>query len=299
MPRSDRRIVFSSLDQHNKIELSFDDVEKESNILFLHRATYSHIIRKYNNGKHIALELYTYADAPIGSGLGTSSTLVVAMVKAFIELLNIPMDDYEIAHTAFVIERIECGFEGGKQDQYSAAFGGFNFIEFFDNSRVIVNPLRIKKEVISELEASLLLVYTGISRESANIIKNQSESIKAKNSKALDGMHSLKKNALIMKEGMLKGDFKLIEESLRDGWESKRATTSNVSNMMIDDLFETAINNGASTGKISGAGGGGFALFMFDPRFREQLYVALKKLNLDVSNCHFTEDGTQAWKRFI
>lgn len=297
-PRGDRKIGLYSLDQNVKLELLFDQVNEVSDCLMLHRATYNHIIKNYNNGQHIALDLFTYTDVPIGSGLGTSSTLVVSMVKAFVELLNIPLDDYEIAHTAFVIERIECGLAGGKQDHYSAAFGGFNFIEFFDNSRVIVNPLRIKRDVVSELEASLILVYTGVSRESANIIKDQSKNVSDFDSKSLDAMHNLKLNAILMKEGLLKGDFKVIEESLRSGWESKRATASKVSNALIDNLLDTAMNNGALTGKISGAGGGGFALIMHKPESRAKLSDALRKTNFEIYNCHFKEDGTQAWRGY-
>ena len=155
--------------------------------LNLHKAVYNHMIQNYNGGKPISLELNTFCDAPAGSGLGSSSTLVVVMIRAFAELLNLPLDDYTIAHLAYKIERVDCGLQGGRQDQYSATFGGFNFMEFYADERAVINPLRIKNWIICELEASLVLFYTGVSRESAKIIADQSNNVKSGSVDALEG----------------------------------------------------------------------------------------------------------------
>ena len=201
--------------------------------LNLHKAVYNHIIQHHNGGQSIPLELSTFCDAPAGSGLGSSSTLVVVMIRVFVELLNLPLDDYAVAQLAFKIEREDCGLQGGRQDQYAATFGGFNFMEFYADGRAVINPLRIKNWIICELEASLLLFYTGTSRESAKIIADQSSNVKSGSADAIEAMHGIKHEALVMKECLLKGDFERIVESMRQGWDNKKRTSMLVSNPHI------------------------------------------------------------------
>ncbi len=264
--------------------------------LDLHKAVYNHMIQHYNSGKPIPLELSTFCDAPAGSGLGSSSTLVVVMIRAFAELLNLPLDDYTIAHLAFKIERVDCGLQGGRQDQYSATFGGFNFMEFYADERAVINPLRVKNWIICELEASLLLFYTGVSRESAKIIADQSANVKAGSTDAIDAMHGIKREALVMKECLLRGDFDGIVDSMQQGWNNKKNSAKTVSNPHIDEIYNAAINAGALSGKVSGAGGGGFMMFFVSPEKRMDVVRALGNFKGQVSNCHFTKHGTQAWK---
>lgn len=287
---------FIATDQQSFVSAHIDDALTLDGNLNLHKAVYSYMINHYNNGVPIPLELSTLCDAPIGSGLGSSSTLVVAMIRAFAELLNIPMDDYTIAHLAFKIERIDCGLQGGRQDQYSSTFGGFNFMEFYENDRAIINSLRLKNWIINELEASLLLFYTGVSRESAKIIADQSDNIKLKLSTATDAMHQMKNEALLMKECLLKGDFNGIIDSMRQGWESKKQSAKTVSNPHIDNIYNAAIDAGALAGKISGAGGGGFMMFFVPTEKRMAVIRALGEFNGQISNCHFAKQGAQAWR---
>lgn len=264
--------------------------------LDLHKAVYNHMVQHYNSGNPIPLELSTFCDAPAGSGLGSSSTLVVVMIRAFAELLNLPLDDYTIAQMAFNIERVECGLQGGRQDQYSATFGGFNFMEFYADNRAVINPLRIKSWIICELEASLLLFYTGVSRESAKIIADQSANVKAGSASALDAMHGIKREALVMKECLLRGDFDGIVDSMQQGWSNKKNSAKTVSNSQIDEIYDASINAGALSGKVSGAGGGGFIMLFVPPEKRMNVVRALGNFEGQVSNCHFTKHGTQAWK---
>lgn len=289
-------VRFVSTDQQKEKVKPLSEHLELNGKLDLHKAVYNEIIQRYNGGKPIALELSTFCDAPVGSGLGSSSTLVVVMICAFAELLNLPLDDYNIASLAYKIERVDCGLQGGRQDQYSATFGGFNFMEFYANNHVIINPLRIKEWVVCELEASLVLFYTGVSRESANIIADQSENMKTGDGYAIDAMHGIKREALTMKECLLRGNFDGIVASMREGWENKKRSAKTVSNPLIDEIYKSAVSAGALAGKVSGAGGGGFMMFFVPPDKRMNVIRTLKGFEGQVSNCHFTSNGAQVWR---
>lgn len=289
-------IRFVATDQQTEKTKELDEPLILNGKLDLHKAVYNEMIQRYNGGKPISLELSTFCDAPSGSGLGSSSTLVVVMIRAFVELLNLPLDDYTIARLAFNIERKDCGLQGGRQDQYTATFGGFNFMEFYADERSVINSLRIKNWIICELEASLLLFYTGVSRESAKIIADQSNNVKSGSVDAIEAMHGIKHEALVMKECLLKGDFNGIVESMNKGWESKKRSARTVSNPHIEEIYKTAISAGALAGKVSGAGGGGFMMLFVPPCSRMNVIRALSQFEGQVSNCHFTKLGTQAWR---
>lgn len=293
---NDPIIQLVATDRELSMECALSNWAPGSGELSLHKAVYDHFIVNFNNGVPIPLELCTFCDAPVGSGLGTSSTLVVAMIRAFSELLNVPLDDYATASLAFRIERIDCGLQGGRQDQYSAAFGGFNFMEFYAAERVVVNSLRIKDWVLSELESSLILFFTGVSRESATIIADQSNNVHEGRLEAIDAMHAVKNEALQMKECLLRGDFEGLIQSLRVGWENKKRTARTVSNPHIDEIFNAAIKAGALAGKVSGAGGGGFMLFFVPTDRRMAVMRTLDSFQGQISNCHFTRQGAQAWR---
>lgn len=262
----------------------------------LHCAVYNRIMRDYNAAKPMSLRLTTFADAPSGSGLGTSSTLVVAMLKAFQELLGLPLGEYEVAQIAYEIERIEMRFSGGKQDQYAATFGGFNFIEFYADDRVIVNPLRIKNWIACEFESSILLYFTGVSRESARIIDQQKANMESNSSEVLAALYALKQDAVSMKESLLRGDIERIIGIFKSSWESKKKTAQSVTNSEIDRVIDLALGSGARAAKISGAGGGGFIMFIVDPARRIEVRRALEQQGGSVTGCHFSHDGTQGWR---
>jgi D-glycero-alpha-D-manno-heptose-7-phosphate kinase len=264
--------------------------------LDLHKGVYNRIVRDFNGGRPLAITMTTHADAPPGSGLGSSSTLVVAMVKAFVEWLNLPLGEYDIARLAYDIERIDVGLSGGRQDQYAATFGGFNFMEFHPNERVVINPLRIKNWILSELEASLLLYFGGVSRESATIIDEQSANVTRNEGVAIEAMHVLKAEAIAMKENLLKGDFDGLVESVQAGWEAKKKMAKSISNPQIDETYELALKAGMRAGKISGAGGGGFMMLLVDPVRRMEVVRALEATQGQIFSCHFTKYGTEGWK---
>jgi D-glycero-alpha-D-manno-heptose-7-phosphate kinase len=256
---------------------------------------YARVVRDFLGGKPQALRIRTYSDAPPGSGLGASSTLVVALVTALAEYFQLALGEYEIAQLAWEIERSDLRLSGGKQDQYAAAFGGFNFMEFH-RDRTIVNPLRIKDWVCAELEASLLLYFTGVSRESARIIDEQSRNAAAGASASVDAMHRLKLEAVQMKEALLKGDLGGFAASLQAGWEAKKRMASSISNPGIDAVEAAAVAGGAVATKISGAGGGGFMMFMCDPADRVRLSRALLAQGGSLLDFHFNKHGAVAWR---
>jgi D-glycero-alpha-D-manno-heptose-7-phosphate kinase len=262
----------------------------------LHRAVYKRITTQFLGGKPFPCRLTTYCEAPPGSGLGSSSTMVVAMVKAFAEALSLPLGDYDMARLAFEIERIDAGLQGGRQDQYAATFGGFNFMEFYANERVIVNPLRIKNWVLSELEASIILFFTGVSRSSAEIIAEQTRNISSGASRSMEALHQMKADAFAMKEAVLTGNFRAFAESLNRGWAAKQQTAASISNDRIDRLFAVAMNAGAVAGKVSGAGGGGFITFFIDPLARVRVIRDLEHEEGHVMTCSFTKRGTEGWR---
>jgi D-glycero-alpha-D-manno-heptose-7-phosphate kinase len=263
--------------------------------LELHAGVYNRILREFGYHEPLSISIVTHSEAPPGSGLGSSSTMVVALVQAFCEYLALPLGDYDIAQLAYEIERIDLGFTGGKQDQYAAAFGGLNFMEFY-RDRVIVNPLRIKQNHRAELESSLLLFYTGVSRESANIINEQVQNVTSGNEHSLQAMHDLKAEALHMKEALLKGNLDAVATAMRVSWEAKKKMANKISNQKINEIYETAMKEGARAGKVSGAGGGGYMMFIVDPIKRSRVIRCLREFSGCVSTCNFVEQGVDSWR---
>ncbi|MCX7728743.1 MAG: dehydrogenase [Bacteroidia bacterium] len=255
---------------------------------------YNHIIEKFNL-EPLSFKIHTYIEVPQGSGLGTSSTLVVSILGAFAEWLKLPLGKYDIAHMAYEIERIDLKMSGGKQDQYAATFGGINFIEFYKDDKVIVNPLDIKPHIKRELELCLLLYFTDTQRLSSEIINEQIKNVQTNNQVSIEAMHHLKEQALRMKDSLLKGNLKELGELLHFGWLNKKQIAHNISNTLIDTIYTTAINYGATGGKISGAGGGGF-LFFFCPK-NTKLTVSKELLRFGgkIQPFQFTSDGLITW----
>ncbi len=264
--------------------------------LDLHKGVYNRIMKDFRISEPLSFRMTTWCDAPPGSGLGSSSTMVVAILKAFAEWLNLPLGDYDMAHLACQIERNDLGLRGGKQDQYAATFGGFNFIEFYKDDRVIVNPLRIKREIADELEVSMVLFYTGVSRSSDRIIKEQQSNTSKGKKIPLEAAHRIKRNSYIMKDHLLKGDIVRFAKELGKEWENKKKMASAITNPNIEKIYKAAMKAGACGGKVSGAGGGGFMFFTIDPVKRIDLIKALNRFNGRVLNFHFSENGCQGWK---
>ena len=296
-PREDGLVEFVAADRHLRTSLPASATLAFDGEFDLHKGVYNRIVSEYCRGEPPALTLTTMSDAPPGSGLGSSSTLVVAMVKAFVEWLNLPLGEYDVAHLAFEIERRDVGLAGGRQDQYAATFGGVNFMEFYGADRVVVNPLRIKHWVLSELEASTVLCFTGQSRDSATIIDEQVTNLSAAaGGPAVESMHRVKREALHMKESLLRGDLRKFLQAVNASWDSKKQTAHSISNERIESLAAAGQAAGAAALKVSGAGGGGFMMFFADPSKRMAVIRALQARGTQTLTCHFTKRGTESWK---
>lgn len=243
----------------------------------------------------LSFKMHSYIEAPQGSGLGTSSTLVVSIIGAFAEWLKLPLGKYDIAHLAYEIERLDLQMHGGKQDQYAATFGGINFLEFYANDKVIVNPLDIKPHIKKELELCLLLYFTDTQRYSADIIKEQIQNVQSNKTSSIEAMHHLKEQAILLKDYLLKGEISKIGELLHFGWLNKKQMATNISNRFIDNIYQAAIDAGATGGKISGAGGGGFMFFYCPKNSKLKVAEALQQFGGKIQNFQFTSEGLTSW----
>lgn len=290
VPRNDGKIIFNSVDKNVIEEYDVADQLPTDNELVLLTGIYNRIVKDYSK-QGLSFELTTRVDAPPGSGLGTSSTLVVAIVGAFAEWLKLPLGEYDIARLAYSIEREDLAMAGGKQDQYAGTFGGVNFMEFYADNKVIVNPLRIRSKILNELAYNLVLYYTKTSRVSSKIIEAQSKNVNKGNTNSIEAMHALKDQAKQMKETLLIGNINRVGKILDYGWQHKKNMASGISNELIDKIYDAAMEAGATGGKISGAGGGGFMIFYCPENTREKVIASLKSFGGDAKRYEFTIQG--------
>ena len=289
-PRDDRQIRIESVDFGLYVDCDAEQPLIFDGKLDLVKAA----IGKVGNGNGKGFDLFLHSGAPPGSGLGSSSTLVVTIVGLLKEFHRLPLTDYEIADLAYVIERVEARIGGGLQDQYAATFGGFNFTEFLGD-RVIVNPLRIKADVINELEHNMLLCYTGGTRRSDQIIEDQTARFEQKDENTLAGLRLQKEFAVEMKNALLRGKPNTFGELLHNAWEAKKKMSPKISNPFIEELYEEARKHGALGGKVTGAGGGGYMLLycLFDSKHR--VVDALTKMGATATDFAFEPDGLETW----
>jgi D-glycero-alpha-D-manno-heptose-7-phosphate kinase len=291
----DHTITIKSLDYHMIAKFDLDQPLVYDGELDLVKAA----IRRMNgpelNESWKGYELYLHTDAPPGSGLGSSSALVVAIIGVFNQWLQLPLSNYDIASLAYQIERVDLGIKGGRQDQYAASFGGFNLMEF-SRDRVIVNPLLIPEDILNELHYSLMLFYTGGTRLSARIIDSQTEGFIQGRADVVVAMDEVKRLAGETKNALLQGRLEDFGALLHESWVNKKKMAASISNPMIDELYEEARRLGALGGKISGAGGGGY-MFLYCP-FESQSAIterleALGAIRVDFS---FERKGLQSWE---
>jgi D-glycero-alpha-D-manno-heptose-7-phosphate kinase len=294
VPGNGNNIIIRSVDKNTEIELPSSSALPIDGKLDLIKGVYNRIIKDYKL-KPLSFTITTFVDVPAGSGLGTSSTLVTAVLGAFTEWLKLPLGDYALARLAYDIERNDLGMAGGKQDQYAATFGGINFMEFYDNGKVIVNPLRIKDHILNELSNNIILFYTKTSRISSEIIETQQRNVNEGFESSIEAMHGIKKLAVSMKEAILKGEIDKMGDLLNLSWGYKKKMAEGITNPQIDKLYDAAMKAGATGGKITGAGGGGFMFFYCPGNSRYNVITALEEFGGHARRYEFTKTGLETW----
>jgi D-glycero-alpha-D-manno-heptose-7-phosphate kinase len=290
-PRTDGRIRVESLDLDTALEYGTEEHVEYDGQLDLVKAA---IRRVAQLEEPRGIDLFLHTAAPPGSGLGASSALIVTLIGVLSDYHRLSFNDYELAQLAWEVERLDLGLKGGLQDQYSAAFGGFNFMEFTGDG-VIVNPLRIKATIINELESNLLLCFTGATRAGDHIIDDQTKRYESSEDDAIAGLRMQKELAVSMKEALLRGRLTGFGELMAAAWEQKKRISPRISTPTIDEAYEEALKHGAIGGKVTGAGGGGFMLFYCQPGLTHRVAERLREMGLEPTEFAFDHEGLRTW----
>ena len=240
------------------------------------------------------LDIISRNDIPPGRGLGSSASFATLLVKMLANIQGLNYDNYKIAEIAFKAEREILGIKGGWQDQFASVMGGFNFMEFSKDKKVIY-PLKLTKETINELNERLFLCYVGKSRDSGKIHTKQEDNFKRNEEDLVKNLNNVRDIAIKIKDSLLTNDLDQIGELLNSAWLNKKHFASSISDGKIDYLYNLGINNGAIGGKLLGAGGGGYLLFYFKPENRNGLKATLEKAGAEIVNFKFENSGIETW----
>ena len=241
----------------------------------------------------VSVDLFLASEIPPGTGLGSSASVCVNMVKTLTTYLHRPLSKHELAERAFHIAHNVLGKFVGKQDEYAAAFGGLNFISFLPDGSTVLEPLDLEAAVLRELQSNLMLFFTGSSHDSWNILLEQDKSTRTHDRSTLEALHEVKALAIRMRQALWQGELHQFGKLLHEGWQSKRRISSKISTPRIDQLYALALNHGAVGGKITGAGGGGFLLLYCEPPYQSAVREAMKVQNVPDMAFAFDLQGAQ------
>ncbi|WP_018155780.1 GHMP kinase [Demetria terragena] len=294
-PRSDGQITVQSLDYGTSVGFRVDEDVELDGQLDLPKAAIARIREVDGALPTEGFDLFLHTNAPPGSGLGSSSAVMVSVIGLLAQHSGLDLGPYEIANLAYRLEREDLGIPGGSQDQYAAAFGGFNYIEFVGDS-VLVNPLRVRDATVHELEHNMLLAYTGQTRISDHIIEDQVSRYETGNADALAGLRSQKRLAQDMKQALILGDVDALGHMLGEAWQEKRKMSQRITTPLIDDAIDAALQRGALGGKVTGAGGGGHLIFICEFERRHLVAEQLISMGLEVSEFTFSKEGVVTWR---
>tara|TARA_X000000368_G_scaffold407766_1_gene387576 strand:+ start:3889 stop:4965 length:1077 start_codon:yes stop_codon:yes gene_type:complete len=300
IPITKNYTIFDSQDQ-NKINKYFFNEKKNKNKNYFNQNfllgnIYKYIRDKYNENKNFSVKIVTYSEVPSGSGLGSSSTLVVTVISALLKYLNKKITKKKLAEESIYLERDLCKIPGGYQDQYAAVYGGLNFISFKKKGSVIVNKIKYKTDFIRLLESSIILFFYNKKRISSKVIKNQNKNIYEKDIKTLKALVKLKKEAINLKKSIEQDNYRGFIKTLKRGWVEKQKTSNFITDTNIIKILKKLIKIGADSVKVSGAGGGGFFFILSKLENRSDIINFLKKQNgILTETCNITLDGVETW----
>ncbi len=290
-PRDDGQICINSLDFGVSLAYASREALTYDGQMDLAKAAINRLAGEHRAG----YDLFLHTDAPPGSGLGSSSAMMVVLVGLLKEFHGLPLTDYEVAELAYTIERGDLGIQGGMQDQYAAAFGGFNFIEFLGD-RVIVNPLKISQDIQNELEYNLLLAHTGKMRLSSHIIEDQVRRYEDHESDTTQALRELKALTFEMKNALLRRQLDEFGRLLGEEWTHKKRMSPRISSPELDELYDSALSEGALGGKITGAGGGGYMLLYCRYDRKHLVAEKLTRMGCQIHEVALEPLGLQTWR---
>jgi len=290
IPRTDGKISITSHDYNIIVNGRADKKMPYDGNLDLIKAVINRI-HGFHPEAISGFDIVVSSDAPPGAGLGTSSTVVVAILGLFREWLDLHLNDYNMARLAWEIERRDLAMAGGSQDQYAAVFGGFNFMEFHTDGSVIVNPLRIREWVRRELQHNMLLVYTGLTHISSDLIEDQEK----KTTRNVEYIKHIKGMAIAAKEALLTEDLSNFGQLLSLEWDYKKKLSGKVTNDVIEAMENVALEHGAEGLKVTGAGGGGMMMIYADWQKKHGIAEALRKLGCQPWDFAWGHGGVYTW----
>ena len=242
----------------------------------------------------IAVDLFLASEIPPGTGLGSSASVCVNILKTLSAYLQQPISKYDLAERSFHIARHLLGKHVGKQDEYATAFGGLNFITFNSDGSTLVEPIDLNPSVLTELQRNLMLFFTGSAHHSWSILQEQESSTRNQTGGALEALHEVKALGLRMRTALQQGDLREIGTLLHEGWQAKRRISTKISTPHIDELYTLALKHGALGGKIAGAGGGGFLLLFCEPDLQSDVRKAMREHDIQEMTFGFDMQGAQA-----
>lgn len=294
-PREDGVATVQSLDYGEQVDFEVEEPIVLDGRLDLPKAAIARVLGHGGARRSTGFDLFLHSSAPPGSGLGSSSAVVVAVIALVASHLAIDLTPHEVAELATRLEREDLGIPGGLQDQYAAAFGGFNFMEFHAR-RVVVYPLRVRDSTVHELEHNTLLAYTGHARVSDHIIEDQVRRFEHGEPDSTTALRAQKEIAHAMKEALLRGEVADFGALLGEAWTQKRRMSDRIATPLIDEAVEVALRSGALGAKVTGAGGGGHMVFVCEFERKHVVAERLLGLGLSVSEFTFSREGVTTWQ---